>query len=490
MTFASKSKCYSIVSILLVAATMSCSKGSGDHDKSRLATLQLDAAPNIPTKLDIAFGDQVTLLGYKLDSQGPLHPKDKVKVTFYWRLDKKVEPGFRLTSRVVGERGEVLLNADDIGKLRERRNRKQILAPSDWQVGKVYVDDQLLRMPSKLPGRFAKIIVGLRKAETSLIPKSGDVDKRGYLTIATLPIEIRNKATTVPQVNVPLLESNSAIKIDGKLDEEAWKIAASVPVLADLSSGREPAADAPLIGKAKLLWNDQSLFVALEVQDKDLEGGFKKNAKEPLLWKRDAVEFVFKLNDKPDNKDYYRIATGLQNLVFDSFYEDFAVPNLPDRGPVGDLVWSSKIKYAVQVSGTVDDAEDDDVGYVEEIQFPWSAFDRSKDFVARAGASVWINFAVWSEGDAIGYSPYLSDKSLQVARRFGKIVLSPVGTPNTAATQVPGVTTELPASLAAAQTAALAALAAGTPAAATKPAADGAQPAKEDAEEKSKKQAE
>jgi hypothetical protein len=490
MTFASKSKCFSLVSILLVAATMSCSKGSGERDKARLATLQLDAAPNIPTKLDIAFGDQITLLGYKIDSQGPLHPKDKVKVTFYWRLDKKVEPGFRLSSRVVGERGEMLLNADDIGRLRERRNRKQILAPSDWQVGKVYVDDQLLRMPSKLPGRFVKIVVGLRKAETSLTPKSGEVDKRGYLTVVTLPVEIRNKATTVPQINVPLLESNSSIKIDGKLDEEAWKTAATIPVLADMSSGREPVDDAPLSGKAKLLWNDQALFVALEVQDKDLEGGFKKNAKEPLLWKRDAIEFVFKLNDKPDNANYYRIATGLQNFVFDSFYEDFAVPNLPDRGPVGDLTWSSKINFAAQVSGTVDDADDDDVGYVEEIQFPWSAFDRSKDFIARAGSSVWINFAVWSQGDAIGLSPYVSDKSLQVARRFGKIVLSPAGTPSSAPTQIPGVTTELPASLAAAQVAALEALGAGTPTAAPKPAADGAQPAKEDAEQKSKKQAE
>lgn len=473
MTFASKSKCVSVVSILLLASTLSCSKSPAEQDKARLAALELDVAPNIPTKLDIAFGDQVTLLGYSLDTKGPLRPKDKVKITYYWRLDKKLEPGFRLSSRVLGDRNETLLNADDIGKLRERRNRKQILAPSEWQVGKVYVDEQVLRLPSKLAGRSAKIVVALRKAEAGLSPKSGEVDKRGYLTVAQLPIEVRHKATTVPQFNVPLLESTSTIKIDGKLDEEAWKTAVTVASLPDLANGRQPDSDASVTAQVKILWNDEGLYFGFDVHDKDVEGGFKKTAKEPPLWKRDALEFVFKLSDKADNKDYYRVATGPQNLWFDSAYDDFAVPNVPDRGPVGNLAWSSKSKSAVQVSGTLDDASDDDQGYVQEILFPWAAFDRNQNFAVRAGSSLWVNFAVWSQGNAWGLSPYFGDKSLQVARRFGKLVLSPAGTPNAAPTQVPSLTTELPASLAAAQAAAITVPTAN----AAKPAADGASPA-------------
>jgi hypothetical protein len=124
------------------------------------------------------------------------------------------------------------------------------------------------------------------------------------------------------------------------------------------------------------------------------------------------------------------------------------------------------------VSGTIDDASDDDQGYVEEIQFPWAAFDRNKDFVVKAGSSLWVNFAVWSQGNAWGLSPYFGDKSLQVARRFAKVVLSPAGTPSAAPTQVPSLTTELPASLAAAQ----AAVATPPAANAVKPAADGASP--------------
>lgn len=482
MTFASKTKCLSIVSVLLVASTLGCSKSPSEQDAARRAALQLDVAPNITTKLDIAFGDQVTLLGYSLDNKGPLRAKDKVKVTFYWRLDKKLEPGWRLSSRLIGERGETLLNADDIGKLRERRNRKQIMAPSEWVVGKIYVDEQILRMPMKLSGNSAKLVVALRKAESNLAPKSGEVDKRGYLTVTQLPIEVRHKAITVPQLNVPLLESSSTIKLDGKLDEEAWKTAATLPALVDMLNGKVPAADAPVTAQVKFLWNDQALYVAFDVREKDIEGGFKKTVKEPALWKRDALEFIFKLNDKADNKNYYRIATGPLNLVFDSVYTDFEVPNVPDRGPVGDLAWSSKVKVATTVSGSIDDASDDDQGYVQELQFPWASFDHDKDFVAKAGASLWLNFAVWSQRNALGFSPYFSDKSLQVARRFGKIVLAPAGTPNAAPTQVPAVTTELPANLAAAQAAALAATSNAPAASSAKPAADEAKKPADNAE--------
>jgi hypothetical protein len=256
-----------------------------------------------------------------------------------------------------------------------------------------------------------------------------------------------------------MLDANAKIKLDGKLDEEAWKTAASLPTLVNLSTGRVVKDKGLLSATVKLLWNEQALFMAFDVHERDLDGGFKKTAKEPPVWKRDALEFIFKTDAQANNKDYYRVAVGLQNLVFDSVYDDFETPNLPDRGPVGDLRWSSNVKTGLTLSGTLDDASDEDQGYIEELEFPWASFARNNGFVAKDGASLWLNFAVWSRGAApIGFVPYFDDKSLQVARHFGKIVLAPAGTPPTEPSQVPPLTTQLPAALVEAQAAATAAV--------------------------------
>lgn len=465
MVHVSLTKCVSVLSILLLAAAAGCSKSDQDQARERLAAVQLDAVPNIPSKLGIAFGDQVTLLGYKLEARDKARPKDKLKITFYWRSDKKLEPGWRLSSRLVGERGEVLVNADDVGPLRERRNRRQVLSPSDWTVGKIYVDEQVVRYPNRLAGKTVGMVVSLRKGDRTLAPKSGTVDKRGNLEVVTIPVEVRRKAYTVPQLTVPLVAGTNSIKLDGKLDEEAWKTAASLPNLVSLKSNRAPAEDAPNRAAAKLLWNEKSLFLGLDVRDDDLEGGFPKTAKEPPLWKRDGFEIVLKVDGKADNKNYYRILVNLQNLVFDSAYTDFELPAHEKLGPVGYREWSSRVKVATLITGTVGDASDSDQGYVQEIEIPWVSFEQDRGFTAKADAVVWANFGVRARGDVFGFSPYLGDGSLQVARRFGKLLLGSTSATGTvpaggttpvapaAASSVKPLFADLPAVLEAATTA-------------------------------------
>lgn len=448
MTFLSSTRNLTLLASLLASSSqVACSKCSGRDDKARLAALQLDQAPAIEKPMTVAFGDQVTLLGYKLESPEALHAKDRVKITFYWRLEKDLPAGWRLASRVVGERGEVLLNADDIGPLRERRNRKQVLSPSEWAVGKVYVDEQVLRLPSKLSGNFIKILAAFRKGDESLKPATGEVDKRGYLTVVQIPVDIRRKARQVPQYALPRLESTSKLEIDGVADEPAWSKALAFSNLTDLRTGRSTPSESGISANAKVMWDEAALYLAVDVADSDLTGGFKKSAVEPPVWKRDSLEIVLKTKDSADNKDYYRIGVGIQGLIFDAAYDDFGLPAGAAGAIPGNLAFKSDVQVGVKLKGTLDEPTDEDTGYTMEVRIPWSALGGKEPFAAANDKSFWMNFAVYSAGEVRGLVPYFGDQSLQVARCFGKFVFTPADKPMVEPVFIQPLTGDLPESL-------------------------------------------
>ena len=60
------------------------------------------------------------------------------------------------------------------------------------------------------------------------------------------------------------------------------------------------------------------------------------------------------------------IQIGLQNLVFDTQYDDYNAPNGGGRGPFGHEEWSAGLVSAVQVHGTLDDDSDVNQGYTVE----------------------------------------------------------------------------------------------------------------------------
>ena len=60
-------------------------------------------------------------------------------------------------------------------------------------------------------------------------------------------------------------------------------------------------------GRARLLWDDTSLYVGFDVFDRTLRGGFPADAVDPHLWERDTVELMIDPDGDGDNRDYYEI---------------------------------------------------------------------------------------------------------------------------------------------------------------------------------------
>jgi len=216
------------------------------------------------------------------------------------------------------------------------------------------------------------------------------------------------------------------IDVNGKLDEEAWKTAPATGAFADVRTGR-PAPTSPVQGSARLLWDDTSLYVGIEVKDKNIEGGFKKDEKDPHLWTKDTVEIMLDPDGDGDNKDYYEIQINPQNLVFDSQFDTYNAPKKEPDGPFGHQEWSAKLKSAVTLNGTIDKADDADEGYVVEAAIPWKSLTKADKVPPTAGQTWRINLYAMENNGGGAWSPILGQGNFHRASRFGKVLFATKG---------------------------------------------------------------
>src|SRR5690606_21728193 len=232
--------------------------------------------------------------------------------------------------------------------------RQSDLLPNAWQVGKVYQDDQVFTVPKNAAGNKLQVVTGFFKDNSRLkIIKGQQLGADGALAL-TVPIKGGSAAPAwrPPTLRADRLDKGTTITIDGKLTEPAWETAAKTGAFVNVSTGKSDPSQA-IQGSARVLWDHKSLYVAFEVKDKDVIGGFDKAAKDPHLWTKDTVEIMIDPDGDGDNKDYYEIQVNPQNLVFDSRFDSYNAPKGGPEGPFGNQDWSAKLKSAVVIDGTL-----------------------------------------------------------------------------------------------------------------------------------------
>ena len=418
---------------LSLAFAPACSKkkekrekdSSGSSESKKEKPFILDEAPTIPNKLETEFDGKVNLLGYKLETKGPYKPGQKLKLYFYWQSKDKLPEGYSLFTHVLDGSGDRIANLESKGSLRAGKKGKPNLPPSEWDPKKVYVDEMTVKIPASLSTDHVQIATGFYKGAVNLPVTKGEKDGSNRGIVATLPVVLtaeqkKTKIPRIPNINVDKLESGTKIKIDGKLDEPAWQSAPVLGPFVDVTSG-EPNKTFPVNGKARLLWNDDGLYVGFEVEDKDVVGGFPKDKKDPHLWTKDTVELMVDPGADGDNKDYYEIQIGPQNLVFDSQFDNYNEPRKEPDGPFGHEDWSSNLKSAVVVDGTLDKSDDEDKGYTVEAMIPWKGFAKAKTTPPALG-DVWrMNFYAMQANAGVAWSAILGQGNFHKAPRFGRV---------------------------------------------------------------------
>jgi len=245
-------------------------------------------------------------------------------------------------------------------------------------------------------------------------------DKKARPGTASSGAATSNDRRAIKEMVVPALLDGQTITIDGKMDEPAWQNAASSGEFVDVGTG-VPNPRSLIQGRVRLLWDDAFMYVAFDVKDANVRGGFPTDAKDPHLWERDTVEVMIDPDGDGDNKDYYEVQINPQHLVFDSQFDDYNKPRGGPSGPFGHEEWSAALESAVVVQGTIDNDADKDEGYVVEAKIPWASFTKAGKVPPSPGSFWRMNFYAMQDNGGVAWSPILGMGNFHKATRFGRV---------------------------------------------------------------------
>jgi len=193
--------------------------------------------------------------------------------------------------------------------------------------------------------------------------------------------------------------TKNPIKIDAQLNEKGWESAGFI-ILQDPKKRTDNKVF------VRTLWDEQNLYVAFHVQDKNLQA--KQTVLDhPQLYMDDMVEFLI---DTRNDKD------SCWNMDDVIYHINILGQKKDDRGTVNcatDPKWNGNAKYAIQLFGTLNDTTDIDIGYDVEVSISW------EELGTKPG-SLSVDFAVGDSGklfDWVGASPFRSPYA------FGKLIL-------------------------------------------------------------------
>lgn len=181
------------------------------------------------------------------------------------------------------------------------------------------------------------------------------------------------------------------IRIDGKLDDAAWKKAPWTSDFVDIEGAAKP--NPRFRTRVKMLWDDNYLYIAAELQEPNVTGTLTKH--DSVIFKDNDFEVFIK--PLPDTDSYYEFEINALNTGWDLF-----LPKPYNQGGRADNSWDIEgLKTAVAVQGTLNHPDDKDRGWTVEIAYPLRAFEPRQHVPPPTPDTTWrINFSrvEWTPG--------------------------------------------------------------------------------------------
>lgn len=233
------------------------------------------------------------------------------------------------------------------------------------------------------------------------------------LAFAAQTADVRPNLPPVPRYEVK--RASSKVHIDGKLDDAAWSGAPAM----DFVFPWDNQTGAKQKTRARMLWDDQNLYVGFEAEDADLVGHHTE--RDDPTYKDDCVELF--LNPNPKQEFYYGAEMNLKAVMYDYFY---AFPRFLMK-----RLNFTNFQLATFQRGTLNQRGDTDEGWGLEVAIPWENFvELAGKAVAPAVGSVWTanlnrwdgvepnrSLSLWSDSGTVAASPHNP-------ARFGQIVFA------------------------------------------------------------------
>jgi len=180
-------------------------------------------------------------------------------------------------------------------------------------------------------------------------------------------------------------KASKPLIIDGKMNDSAWRSAPWTQVFVDIEGEAKPKPR--FRTRAKMLWDDDFFYVAVEMEEPNLWATYDKH--DMVIFHEHDFE-VF-LDPDGDGLHYFEFEMNAKNTSWDLY---LAKP-YKDGGKADDGWEIPGLKTAVQLRGTLNNPKDKDRGWSLEIAIPWSALNRGpRPAVAPKDGEQWrVNFS-------------------------------------------------------------------------------------------------
>ena len=238
-----------------------------------------------------------------------------------------------------------------------------------------------------------------------------NIQNKTLLTaLAILSLSTLTAGAQTPRLPVyEVARTATPIKVDGKLNEDAWKKALFVGDFVNNSDGSK----SPYKTEAKVLYDETFLYFAFRSVDDNIWSTLKR--RDEHLWEEEVVE-VF-LQGDPNQPSYIELEVNPLGTMLDIYL-------LGARKPLHYESWNSeKLRWAVHVIGTVD-GKAGDQEWTCEIALPMEDIVTAPHHPPQPGDRWRMNLY---RGEhlptpaGLAWSPTLQD-DFHIPKRFGEIV--------------------------------------------------------------------
>ena len=335
--------------VMVLLALVACRSGSKKKiDQATIDRNLLDGPPaQIENKVDANLGGKVIYLGNEVNPH-VLGPGKTVTLVHYWKVVEPPGEGWHVFTHLLGA-ADHWMNLD-YSDMREGY-------PVDkWKAGDVIRDEQSFTLESPWKSSSAQLVVGLWKKDGNqrMEVVSGPHDAERRVLAYKWPVDPHGRAFK-PLPGYHVRRTSAAVTIDGKDSEPDWQLAQQSPIFEVAEGGPKLVGSA----RARLLWDDHNLYAMVDVEDEDVYSQYKKQ--DDPLWKEDVVEIF--IDADRNRHGYVELQVNPRNAHFDAWFP-------VTRAKESHFEWTSGMKSAVQVRGTVDERGDHDKGWSVEIAVP------------------------------------------------------------------------------------------------------------------------
>jgi len=227
------------------------------------------------------------------------------------------------------------------------------------------------------------------------------------VTAAAVTTSAQSRVLPVYEVS----RTATPVKVDGKLDDVVWSKAAPLRDFRQNLDGKPGVAKT----EARMLYDNDFLYVSFRCADKNIWATMK--TRDQHLWLEEVVE-VFVQAD-PHQRSYIELEVNPLGTMLDIYLLDI-------RKPLNYESWNSqRLKWAVQIVGTVD-GKDGDREWTCEIALPIEDVVTAQNRPPQAGDRWRVNlYRVEQRPTAasLAWSPTFQE-DFHIPAMFGEIVFT------------------------------------------------------------------